>query len=71
LIKIFLEYLNVQHVPGIHLSTTSENTAACRLYEKMGFELLFEYPLRHFEGLVNHPIHKRSYGLKIADQATN
>ena len=41
LIACFLSQLENARVPGVYLLTTSENKIACKLYEKMGFNLLW------------------------------
>jgi ribosomal protein S18 acetylase RimI-like enzyme len=40
LLEACLDQMASLRVPGIHLSTTSRNAAALRLYEKLGFEVL-------------------------------
>jgi ribosomal protein S18 acetylase RimI-like enzyme len=40
LLEACLAQMTALGVPGIHLSTTSRNVAALRLYEKLGFEVL-------------------------------
>jgi ribosomal protein S18 acetylase RimI-like enzyme len=40
LLEACLNQMTALGVPGIHLSTTSRNVAALRLYEKLGFEVL-------------------------------
>jgi ribosomal protein S18 acetylase RimI-like enzyme len=40
LMNACLDQMTALGVPGIHLNTTSLNTAAVRMYEKMGFQLL-------------------------------
>lgn len=43
LMKRYLGCLESQKIKGVQLSTTRENGAAVRLYEKFGFEVLREY----------------------------
>jgi RimJ/RimL family protein N-acetyltransferase len=40
LMNACLDQMTALGLPGIHLSTTSLNVAAVRMYEKMGFRLL-------------------------------
>jgi GNAT superfamily N-acetyltransferase len=50
-------------VPGVHLSTTDYNVAACHLYESMGFRLLHAWSSRLWRGLVDRPVERRIYGI--------
>jgi ribosomal protein S18 acetylase RimI-like enzyme len=65
LMKTYLDQLTYLKVPGVHLGTTSENIAACRLYEGLGFRLLDEKPSIMWEGIVDHPVQNRSYGMRL------
>ncbi len=65
LMKVYLDQLSYLRVPGVHLGTSSENLAACQLYEKLGFRLIEEKPAILWEGIVDHPVYNRAYGLKI------
>jgi len=38
LMKVYLDQLTYLKVSGVHLGTSSENLAACQLYEKLGSE---------------------------------
>ncbi len=40
LIETLIERLNDQHVPGLMLGVSADNTAAIRFYERHGFELI-------------------------------
>jgi ribosomal protein S18 acetylase RimI-like enzyme len=51
-------------VPGVHLSTTDHNVAACHLYESVGFRLLHAWPSRLWDSLVDRPIQRRIYGIQ-------
>lgn len=44
LINHYLDQLREGQVPGVHLNTTSQNSVACQLYEKMGFYLFSKHP---------------------------
>ena len=63
LIEHYLDQLRGLDVPGVHLHTTSHNKAACRLYEKVGFQLLDARPTRAWRHLVDVPVENRCYGL--------
>jgi ribosomal protein S18 acetylase RimI-like enzyme len=65
LMKVYLDQLSYLRVPGVHLGTSSENIAACQLYEKLGFQLLEEKPSIMWEGIVDHPVISRAYGLNL------
>jgi ribosomal protein S18 acetylase RimI-like enzyme len=66
LIEAFLAQLRSLGSRGVHLSTTSENEAACRLYENMGFHLLSAMPTRVWEGMIHRPVENRIYGLILS-----
>lgn len=53
-------------LPGVHLSTTDRNHAACHLYEAVGFRVLEDRPAPVWKGLVSEPVHSRIYGLRRA-----
>jgi ribosomal protein S18 acetylase RimI-like enzyme len=65
LLDAHLGQMRALSIPGVHLSTTSANTAACRLYERTGFRLLSACPTRRWEGMVPSPIEERIYGMKL------
>ena len=65
LMAAYLGQLRRLGVPGVHLSTTDLNRAACRLYERTGFRLLDARPTTVWAGLVAHPVEHRCYGLRL------
>lgn len=65
LMERYLAQLRALEVPGVHLNTTDHNVAACRLYEKLGFELLDARPTTAWEDLLNEPVENRCYGLRL------
>jgi ribosomal protein S18 acetylase RimI-like enzyme len=65
LMECYLQQLQEGGVIGVHLTTTSYNEAACKLYEAIGFRLLEEHPTQMYAHLVNHPINNRCYGMKL------
>jgi len=65
LLAAFIEQLRALEMPGVHLSTTSANAAACHLYERSGFRLLSACTTRMWEGLVQAPLEERIYGLRL------
>jgi ribosomal protein S18 acetylase RimI-like enzyme len=65
LMVTFLDQLRTLGSPGVHLSTTSLNPAACHLYENLGFHLLSAFPTGLWEGLVPGPVENRCYGLEL------
>ena len=65
LLDVHLEQMRALGIPGVHLSTTSANTAACRLYERSGFQLLSSCPTRLWQGLVPSPLEERIYGIRL------
>jgi len=65
LIETYLGQLRQLGVPGVHLETTSQNQAACHLYQKAGFKLLDARPTRLWRQYVPVPVENRCYGLKL------
>jgi hypothetical protein len=65
----YLDQLRSQHVPGVHLMTTSLNEAACRLYENAGFRLVDARPTRMWEGIIDGDVEDRCYGLLLKEQS--
>jgi ribosomal protein S18 acetylase RimI-like enzyme len=43
LITMYLAYCRESGIPGVHLRTSDQNTAAIYLYRKLGFETLFRF----------------------------
>lgn len=62
----YLDQLRQEHISGVHLITTSLNTVAIGLYERLGFNLLDARPTRLWEGVTNIPVENRCYGIKIS-----
>jgi GNAT superfamily N-acetyltransferase len=69
LMQVYLDQLNRAGIPGVHLGTTSENETACRLYTKIGFELLEANLTRQWEAFIDRPIETRLYGLRLPQAA--
>ena len=65
LIEAFLLQLKSADIVGVHLLTTSLNIRACRLYEKLGFELLDTRRTHLWEALSGQAIENRCYGLRL------
>jgi len=65
LIEAFLRQLRQLGIPGVHLKTTSLNTAAGRLYEKMGFQVVDKRPSQQWSGLVPGKVFNLCYALKL------
>jgi ribosomal protein S18 acetylase RimI-like enzyme len=66
--KLLLNYLDqIQQAGagGVHLETTSQNTAACRLYEKLGFQRVSAHSTRLWEGYIHHPVENRVYARRL------
>jgi ribosomal protein S18 acetylase RimI-like enzyme len=61
----YLNQLQMEGITGVHLTTTSYNTAACRLYESEGFQLIDERRTEMYAHLVSQPISTRCYARKI------
>jgi ribosomal protein S18 acetylase RimI-like enzyme len=65
LIEAYLNQLRQLGLPGVYLDTTDLNAAACRLYEKMGFQVVDSRPTRQWEQLVFQPVINLCYALKL------
>ena len=65
LIDGFLSQLRQLGVPGVHLKTTSLNTAAGKLYEKMEFQVVDKRPSQQWPGLVPGKVFNLCYALKL------
>lgn len=65
LIEMYLEQLGRLGLSGVHLKTTTQNMAACSLYEKMGFTLLDSRPTRLWRNYFQRPVYNLCYGLKL------
>ena len=67
LMNAFLDQMAALGLPGIHLNTTSLNTAAVRMYEKMGFQLLGRTRTRLWEPwLPDKEVENLVYGKRLA-----
>jgi GNAT superfamily N-acetyltransferase len=65
LLEAYIGQLRGLGVPAVYLQTTSMNVVACRLYEKVGFQLLDARPTRMYAHLVDQPVEHRCYGMKL------
>jgi ribosomal protein S18 acetylase RimI-like enzyme len=70
LIEAYLSQLRQLRVPGVYLDTTDMNTAACRLYEKMGFQVVEARPTRQWEQLVPRPVINLCYAMELGSGST-
>jgi len=68
LMDAYLNQIRGLSVPGVFLDTTNLNEAACRLYEKQGFQLLNRRETRVWNYLFKRSVENRSYGLKLVDR---
>ena len=66
LMEAYLGQLRTLGVPGVYLETTSLNEVACRLYKKIGFQLIDARPDRFWAKWFGHPVENRCYGLKLS-----
>ncbi len=65
LIVTYLQQLIESGVPGVYLQTTSQNKAACHLYESMGFRLLGSKRTQMWRWLIQEDIENRCYGRRL------
>ncbi len=65
LLETYHQQLQELNVPGVHLHTTDQNLAACRLYEKVGYQLLDARFTTFWETIVGTIVENRCYGLRL------
>ena len=65
LMLVYLDQLGRLGVPGVHLSTTDRNYAACHLYESMGFQAVAAHRTRIWEHLVEGRVENRIYARRL------
>jgi len=70
LLEAFLGQLRTHGIPGVHLNTTSLNSAAGALYESMGFRAANTHPAPQWTGLVPAPVFKVCYVLQLSPNPT-
>jgi ribosomal protein S18 acetylase RimI-like enzyme len=68
LMAAYLSRLQALGVPGVHLHSTNLNTAACVLYERMGFILLDARRTSIWGYCMSRMVENRSYGLKLVSR---
>jgi len=66
LIDTYLGHLRQLGIPGVHLHTTNLNEAACRLYDRLGFELLEGRRTGMWRSFIEKEVENRCYGLKLS-----
>jgi ribosomal protein S18 acetylase RimI-like enzyme len=65
LMHAYLDQLRSEHIPGVHLETSSENKIAVPWYEKLGFQLLQRTPTDLYKASTGHSIDLLVYGLRL------
>ena len=65
LTQAFLQQLRQLGVPGVHADTTSQNTAAISLYERLGFQEVDRRPTQQWSGLVPGKVVNLCYALEL------
>jgi len=65
LMQTYFSQLRALNIPGVHLETTDQNITACRLYEKMGFQLVTTTQTDMWLEYLHHPVENRGYALKF------
>ena len=65
LMDTYLGHLRQLEIPGVHLHTTSLNEAACRLYDRLGFELLDSRRTGLWQSFLEQEVENRCYGIKL------
>ncbi len=68
LMTAYLAQLRTEGVAGVHLETTTLNTAAVRLYRSQGFELLEARRTRLWEGLIAEPVKNLLFGRRLTSE---
>lgn len=61
LINVYLEQLFSLNIRGVYLQTTSQNTIACKLYESMGFNLLWSQKDLFWTNWFGYKVDNRCY----------
>ncbi|MGB9639870.1 MAG: GNAT family N-acetyltransferase [Anaerolineales bacterium] len=69
LLEVFLGQILKEGVNGIHLKTTSENIAACALYEKLKFHIIDRKITSLWRYWLHRDIENRCYGLLLASSS--
>ncbi len=65
LMNAYLDQLRSEHVPGVHLETSSENKIAVPWYEKLGFQLLQSIPTDLYQPSVGHVIGLMVFAMRL------
>jgi len=65
LLEVFLDQISHEGVKGVHLKTTSENKAACALYEKFHFNIIDKKMTSLWRYWLHRDIENRCYGLML------
>jgi ribosomal protein S18 acetylase RimI-like enzyme len=65
LMKTFIQQLQQENIPGVHLITTNRNIIACRMYESLGFKLLDSRITHLWKNWIDGLVENRCYGLKL------
>lgn len=65
LLEQYLGQLSFERVRGVHLKTTSENEAACALYEKLGFTLIDARRTNLWKPWLGREVENRCYAMSL------
>jgi ribosomal protein S18 acetylase RimI-like enzyme len=65
LMQVFLDHCRAEHVPGIHLNTSDQNTAALHLYRRLGFDVLHRYDSPYKSAVSRRPVETLVMGLRL------
>lgn len=65
----YLDKLQSEGVPGVHVVTTNRNQAALRLYRRAGFQLLQEKRTRMWQQHVDGEVRLMAFGLRLGEAA--
>jgi GNAT superfamily N-acetyltransferase len=63
LLKTYLDYLNSEKIPGVHLTTHSEK--AGRFFEKNGFKLLLKTKRSYYRGVLHKDVGYFYFGMLL------
>jgi ribosomal protein S18 acetylase RimI-like enzyme len=66
LIETYLDQLRGLAICGVHLHTANLNTAACRLYEQLGFRVIDTRPTRRLAYRLAQPLQNLCYAQRLA-----
>jgi ribosomal protein S18 acetylase RimI-like enzyme len=65
LMRVYLDQLRGENIPGVHLETSSENTIAVPWYERLGFQRLNSFSTDVYQHSVGHSVDLLLYAMRL------